>query len=56
MVTVGKLTDWDWEKGTTQPVEIYGGGGGIRTHGGLHHAGFQDRSIRPTLAPLRKND
>ena len=45
MVTVGKLTDWDWEKTTTQPIEKYGGGGGIRTHGGLHHAGFQDRSI-----------
>ena len=31
----------------SQPIEIYGGGGGIRTHGRLHDAGFQDRSIRP---------
>ena len=51
MVTVGRLTDWDWEKTTTQPVEIYGGGGGIRTHGGLHHSGFQDRRLRPLDHP-----
>ncbi len=31
----------------SQVVDSIGGGGGIRTHGGLHHAGFQDRSIRP---------
>ncbi len=31
----------------SEALEIIGGGGGIRTHGGLHHAGFQDRSIRP---------
>ena len=49
MVTVGKLTDW--EKTTTQPLEKYGGGGGIRTHGGLHHAGFQDRRIKPLSYP-----
>ena len=30
-----------------QPVEIYGGGGGIRTHGPLRDSGFQDRPIRP---------
>ncbi len=46
-VTLGRLSDWDWEKRSSQPIEKYGGGGGIRTHGGLHHAGFQDRSIRP---------
>ena len=28
-----------------------GGGGGIRTHGGLPHAGFQDRSFRPLRHP-----
>jgi integrase len=46
-VTPDRLSDWCWEEEATQPVEKYGGGGGIRTHGGLHHAGFQDRSIRP---------
>ena len=25
----------------------YGGEGGIRTHGGLHLAGFQDQSLKP---------
>jgi len=42
MVTLARLSDWRWEKATTQPIENIGGGGGIRTHGGLHHAGFQD--------------
>ena len=28
-----------------------GGGGGIRTHGALRHAGFQDRCIRPLCHP-----
>ena len=46
-VTVDRLSEWNWEEEVTQPLEKYGGGGGIRTHGGLHHAGFQDRSIRP---------
>ena len=31
-----------------------GGGGGIRTHGGLHHAGFQDRFFRPLRHPSEK--
>ncbi len=30
---------------------LYGGGGGIRTHGGLHHSGFQDRRLRPLDHP-----
>ena len=25
---------------------VGGGGGGIRTHGGLHHAGFQDLKVQ----------
>jgi hypothetical protein len=32
----------------------YGGGGGIRTHGGFHHAGFQDRSVKPLRYPSEK--
>ena len=35
----------------SQAVEKYGGGGGIRTHGGLHHSGFQDRRLRPLGHP-----
>ncbi len=35
MGTVGRLTDWDWEKTTTQPIELYSGGGGIRSRAGL---------------------
>ncbi len=31
----------------SEVVDFIGGGGGIRTHGRLHDAGFQDRSIRP---------
>ncbi len=46
-VTVDSLSGWNWVEEAMQPVDKYGGGGGIRTHGGFHHAGFQDRSIRP---------
>jgi hypothetical protein len=53
-VTVGKSAEWSWEEGATQLIEIYGGGGGIRTHGGLHHAGFQDRRIKPLSYPSVK--
>ena len=28
-------------------LAFYGGEGGIRTHGGLHLAGFQDQSLKP---------
>ncbi len=31
----------------------YGGGGGIRTHVGLHPNGFQDRLVMTTSIPLR---
>ncbi len=51
MVTLDRLSGLNWEKTTTQPVDIYGGGGGIRTHGGFHHAGFQDRFFRPLRHP-----
>ena len=37
LVALGRATD--------------GGGGGIRTHGGLPHVGFQDRCIRPLCHP-----
>ena len=33
-----------------------GGRGGIRTHGCLHIAGFQDRCIRPLCHPSRNNE
>ncbi len=36
-------------------LSLCGGGGGIRTHGGFHHAGFQDRSVITASVPLRVN-
>ena len=32
----------------------FGGEGGIRTHGRLPYAGFQDRYFRPAQSPLLK--
>ncbi len=49
IVTVDRLSDWSWEKETPQPLEKIGGGGGIRTHGRLHDAGFQDRGNKESL-------
>ena len=46
-VTPSDLVEENANQDTSQVVDSMGGGGGIRTHGGLHHAGFQDRSIRP---------
>ena len=37
-----------------QAVRDTGGRGGIRTHGCLHIAGFQDRCIRPLCHPSGK--
>ena len=51
MVTLRGLSDWEWEDGAVQPIEKSGGGGGIRTHGGSHHSGFQDRRLRPLDHP-----
>jgi len=46
-VTPGQYADMLESDRDSQPVEIYGGGGGIRTHGPLQDSGFQDRPIRP---------
>ena len=38
---------------TTSYIKKYGGEGGIRTHGRLPYAGFQDRYFRPAQSPLQ---
>ncbi len=46
-VTPAQYADMLESDRDSQPVETYGGGGGIRTHGPLRDSGFQDRPIRP---------
>ena len=51
--TLRSSTYWlSWLPGRMgDPMHEVGGGGGIRTHGTLRHAGFQDRCIRPLCHP-----
>jgi len=42
MVTVERLSDWSWEKATTQLVETYGEKGDTPTQLPLQGAGFTD--------------
>lgn len=35
-------------------LRLYGGGGGIRTHGPLRVSCFLDKCTRPTMRPLQK--
>ncbi len=37
---------------TPPNLKVYGRGGGIRTHVGLHPNGFQDRPVMTTSVPL----
>ncbi len=55
MVGVSEMAEWsDKTCRRSTSVRKTGGRGGIRTHGCLHIAGFQDRCIRPLCHPSGK--
>jgi hypothetical protein len=53
--SIENLGNFQAQRDRERAIRCHGGGeGGIRTHGPLRDAGFQNRSVRPTPAPLRR--